>query len=56
MHIPDGFLSTEVAATTAVVSAGVLGYSLKRADALLDERRVPLRGRHRRRSSSRRRC
>jgi cobalt/nickel transport system permease protein len=44
VHIPDGFLSTEVAATTAVVSAGVLGYSLKRADALLDDRRVPLVG------------
>ena len=44
MHIPDGFLSTEVAATTAVVSAGVLSYSLKRADALLDDRRVPLVG------------
>jgi cobalt/nickel transport system permease protein len=44
MHIPDGFLSTEVAATTAVVSAGVLGYSLRRADEALDDRRVPLVG------------
>jgi cobalt/nickel transport system permease protein len=44
MHIPDGFLSTEVAATTAVVSAGVLGYSLKRADEVLDDRRIPLVG------------
>ena len=44
MHIPDGFLSTEVAATTAVVAAGTLGYSLRRADELLDDRRVPLVG------------
>ena len=44
MHIPDGFLSTEVAAATAVVSAGALGYSLRRADELLDDRRVPLVG------------
>jgi cobalt/nickel transport system permease protein len=44
MHIPDGFLSTEVAATTAVVSAGVLAYSLRRADEALDDRRVPLVG------------
>ena len=44
MHIPDGFLSTEVATATAVVAAGTLGYSLRRADALLDERRVPLVG------------
>jgi cobalt/nickel transport system permease protein len=44
MHIPDGFLSTEVAATTAVVSAGVLAYSLRRADDALDDRRIPLVG------------
>jgi len=44
VHIPDGFLSPEVAATTAAVTAGVLAYSLRRADAALDERRVPLVG------------
>ncbi|HTE63726.1 MAG TPA: energy-coupling factor ABC transporter permease [Solirubrobacteraceae bacterium] len=44
MHIPDGFLSPEVAASTAVVSAGVLACSLRRADAALDDRRVPLVG------------
>ncbi len=44
MHIPDGFLSPEVAAATGVVTVGTLGYSLKRARTELDERRVPLLG------------
>lgn len=44
MHIPDGFLSPEVAAATAVVSVGVVGYALRRAGDELDERRVPLLG------------
>lgn len=43
MHIPDGFLSPEVAGATAVVSAAAVGYGLKKANAI-DERRVPLLG------------
>jgi cobalt/nickel transport system permease protein len=44
MHIPDGFLDPDVAAAAAVVSVGVVGYSLRRAEHELDERRVPLLG------------
>jgi cobalt/nickel transport system permease protein len=44
MHIPDGFLSPEVAGATAVVSAAAVGYGLKTASDTLDERRVPLLG------------
>jgi cobalt/nickel transport system permease protein len=44
MHIPDGFLSPEVAAVTAVPAAGAVAYALRRAGAQLDERRVPLLG------------
>ena len=44
MHIPDGFLSPEVAAVTAVATAAAVGYGLKTANATLDERRVPLLG------------
>lgn len=44
MHIPDGFLSTEVAAASAVVSAGAVGYALRRAEATLDESKAPLLG------------
>ena len=31
MHIPDGFLSPEVAAGTAVAAAGAVGIGLRRA-------------------------
>jgi cobalt/nickel transport system permease protein len=44
MHIPDGFLSAEVAAACAVPAAGAVGYGLRRASRELDERRVPLLG------------
>ena len=44
MHIPDGFLSPEVAGATAVVSTAAVGYGLKTANAAIDERRVPLLG------------
>ncbi|MGH2969468.1 MAG: energy-coupling factor ABC transporter permease [Solirubrobacteraceae bacterium] len=44
MHIPDGFLSAEVALTTGAVAAGAVAYGLRRAEATLDERRVPLVG------------
>jgi cobalt/nickel transport system permease protein len=44
MHIPDGFLSPEVAAANAVVATGAVGIGLRRAGARLDDRQVPLLG------------
>jgi cobalt/nickel transport system permease protein len=44
MHIPDGFLSPEVAAACAVPAVGAVAYGLRRANRELDERRVPLLG------------
>ena len=44
MHIPDGFLSGEVAAVTGVAAAGAVAYSLRKANRELDERTVPLLG------------
>lgn len=44
MHIPDGFLSSEVCAVTSVAAAGAVGYAALRARDELDERRVPLLG------------
>lgn len=44
MHIPDGFLSTEVWAPLDVVAAGALGVCIKVSQKHLDERNVPLMG------------
>ena len=44
MHIPDGFLTTDVALACAVPAAVCVGIGLKRANVELDERRVPLLG------------
>ena len=44
MHIPDGFLSTDVALACAVPAAVCVGVGLRRANVELDERRVPLLG------------
>jgi len=44
MHIPDGFLSTDVALACAVPAAVCVGVGLQRANRTLDERRVPLLG------------
>jgi cobalt/nickel transport system permease protein len=44
MHIPDGFLSTEVAVACWVPAAVAVGVGLRRANVELDERRVPLLG------------
>jgi cobalt/nickel transport system permease protein len=44
MHIPDGFLSGEVAAVTGVAAAGAVAYGVRRANVTLDERRVPILG------------
>lgn len=44
MHIPDGFIDGGTSAGAAVVAAGGLGVTLRRAGEALDERRVPLAG------------
>ena len=44
MHIPDGFLSGEVAAAAGVVAVAGVGVGLRRAGEELDDRRVPLLG------------
>lgn len=44
MHIPDGFLSTGTAVATWAVSAGGLGYAVKRVNRELGERQVPMMG------------
>src|SRR4051812_10517002 len=44
MHIPDGFLTTEVALACAAPAVACVGIGLKRANVELDERRVPLLG------------
>jgi len=44
MHIPDGFIDGTTSAGAAVVAAGSLGATLRRAGEVLDERRVPLAG------------
>ena len=44
MHIPDGFLSNDVAAVAAVPAVAAVAYGLRRASSALDERRVPLLG------------
>jgi cobalt/nickel transport system permease protein len=44
MHIPDGFLSTQVALACAVPAAAAVGIGLRQANRTLDERRVPLLG------------
>ena len=44
MHIPDGFLNGATSAGTAVVAAGGLGLSIKRAGAYLQDSRIALTG------------
>jgi len=44
VHVPDGFLSTEVALACAVPAVVAVGVGLRRAEVDLDERRVPLLG------------
>ena len=44
MHIPDGFLSTPVWAAAGAVSAPVVGYMARRAQAELEESRAPFLG------------
>ncbi|MGA7228232.1 MAG: energy-coupling factor ABC transporter permease [Acidimicrobiia bacterium] len=44
MHIPDGFLDGTTAAGTAVISAGGLGYAIRRAGRFLQDKRIALTG------------
>jgi cobalt/nickel transport system permease protein len=44
MHIPDGFLSTSVAASTYVVSAGGIGFAARQAAKKIGEKHIPLIG------------
>jgi cobalt/nickel transport system permease protein len=44
MHIPDGFLSPEVSAATAVAAAGAIAVGVRQAGRRLDDRVVPLLG------------
>jgi len=44
MHIPDGFLSVLVSVLLWVVSIATIAYALRRVNADLDERKVPLMG------------
>ncbi len=44
MHAPDGFLNAGTAATTGMISAGVIGVSLRQAREQLGEKQVPLAG------------
>src|SRR3954454_24493049 len=44
MHIPDGFLTPEVAVATAIPAAAAVAAGLRKANETLDERRVPLLG------------
>ncbi|MCL5075534.1 MAG: energy-coupling factor ABC transporter permease [Chloroflexi bacterium] len=44
MHIPDGFLNLTTAASTYVVSAGAIGYSVRETHKKIGERQVPLMG------------
>ncbi|MFZ5651030.1 MAG: energy-coupling factor ABC transporter permease [Bacillota bacterium] len=41
MHIPDGFLDAKTWISTAALSAGAIGYSIKKSREELDERQVP---------------
>ena len=44
LHIPDGFLSGEVAAAAAVLAVAVVAVALRKADSELSDERVPLVG------------
>lgn len=44
MHLPDGFLDPKTWATMDVVSAGAVGYAVKKTTERLSEKQVPLMG------------
>ena len=44
LHAPDGFVSAPIAVVMWIVSAAVIAYAVRRTNASLDERAVPLLG------------
>ena len=44
MHVPDGFLDAQTSIGTAVLAAGVVAVSLRKARGELDDRTAPLAG------------
>jgi len=44
MHIPDGFVSTPVAAVGCVVAAGCIAYAVKATNKKMGEKQIPLMG------------
>ncbi len=44
MHIPDGFISTPVAAAGIVVAAGSVAYAVKATNKKMGEKQIPLMG------------
>jgi len=44
MHIPDGFLNAQTWAPAWIISAGGIGYSLKKAAKVVRDRMIPLMG------------
>ncbi len=44
MHIPDGFINVPVSIGTAVVTAGAVGYALKRAKGTIEQEVAPMAG------------
>ena len=44
MHIPDGFVSTPVAAVGCVVAAGCVAYAVKATNKKMGEKQIPLMG------------
>lgn len=44
MHIPDGFLDTKTWVTATAASAGTIAYAVKKVNAALEEKDIPLMG------------
>ncbi len=44
MHVPDGLINAGTAVVTWIVAAAIVGYALRRAQAELDDRSVPIVG------------
>lgn len=44
LHIPDGFLDAKTLISSAVISAGAIGYAVKQTKKTLNERQVPMLG------------
>jgi cobalt/nickel transport system permease protein len=44
MHIPDGFINTPVAATTAVIAVAGIAYAVKETNKKIGEKQIPMMG------------